>query len=67
MSSSAPHHAVGEWLGKVGVTQAHRHCALDCRAEEGWEPLPTVTPFLGRSKVNPSLSAVPSSSSSQAP
>lgn len=67
VSSSAPHGADGEWLVKVGVTQAHRHCALDCRAEERWEPLPSVTLFLGKSKANPSLSAVPSSSSSQAP
>lgn len=49
-----------EWLSR-------RHCALGCRAEEGWEPLPGVTPFLGKSKANTSLSAVPSSSSSQAP
>lgn len=26
---------VGERLGKVGMTQAHRHSTLDWRAEEG--------------------------------
>lgn len=41
-----------------------------CTGLWGWGralTLPSVTPFLGKSKANPSLSAVPSSSSSQAP
>lgn len=65
VSSSAPH----SWwaVGKVGVTQAHRHSTLDWRAEEGWQPLLGVTPLPSRSKANPSLSAAPRSSSSQAP
>lgn len=55
---------VGEWFRKVGVTQPHRHCALDCTSEKRLRTTAQCDPFPGQKQskyISLSSSQVPAS------